>query len=158
MNKKTIISIVVAGALIILALIFTNNKADNIVKDNITEIQNVKIEQNTITEVADKKEDTKIKEPADNSIKTTGTQIIEITAKGGYTPRKSVAKAGIPTVLRFNTNGTFDCSSSVRIPSMNITKFLPQSGSTDIDLGVQPVGTLTGTCGMGMYSFEIQFQ
>jgi plastocyanin domain-containing protein len=56
-----------------------------------------------------------------------GKQIIEIQAKGGYLPRKSVAKVGIPTVLRFNTNGTFDCSSSVRIPSMDISKNLPPS-------------------------------
>ena len=87
-----------------------------------------------------------------------GTQIIEISAKGGYQPRKSVAKAGIPTIIRFDTKGTFDCSSSVRIPSMNITKNLPQTGSTDIDIGTQQVATLQGTCGMGMYPFEVEFQ
>ncbi|MFA6554306.1 MAG: cupredoxin domain-containing protein [Candidatus Paceibacterota bacterium] len=86
-----------------------------------------------------------------------GKQIIEITARGGYQPRKSIAKAGIPTVIRFNTNGTFDCSSYVRIPSMNISKALPQTGSTDIDIGVGKVGKLSGTCGMGMYPFEVEF-
>jgi plastocyanin domain-containing protein len=85
-----------------------------------------------------------------------GKQIIEIDAKGGYQPRKSIAKAGIPTVIRFNTVATFDCSSSVRIPSMNISK-IPQTGSTDIDVGTQKVGPLQGTCGMGMYPFEIEF-
>lgn len=87
-----------------------------------------------------------------------GKQIIEISAKGGYQPRKSIAKAGIPTIIRFNTKGTFDCSSSVRIPSMNISKLLPQSGSVDIDIGTQEVATLQGSCGMGMYPFEIDFQ
>lgn len=87
-----------------------------------------------------------------------GTQIIEISAKGGYQPRKSIAKAGIPTIIRFDTKGTFDCSSSVRIPSMNISKNLPQTGSTDIDIGTQQVATLQGTCGMGMYPFEVEFQ
>lgn len=87
-----------------------------------------------------------------------GTQIIEISAKGGYQPRKSIAKAGIPTIIRFDTKGTFDCSSSVRIPSMNISKSLPQTGSTDIDIGTQQVATLQGTCGMGMYPFEVEFQ
>ncbi len=85
-------------------------------------------------------------------------QVVEITAKGGYNPRVSFASAGVPTILRFNTKGTFDCSSSVRIPSMNISKILPNSGITDIDLGVQKIGTLQGTCGMGMYPFEIQFK
>lgn len=87
-----------------------------------------------------------------------GKQIVEIRAKGGYQPRKSVAKAGIPTVIRFDTNGTFDCSASVRIPSLQISKILPQSGATDIDIGNSQPGKLTGTCGMGMYPFEIEFQ
>lgn len=87
-----------------------------------------------------------------------GKQIIEIDVKGGYHPNKSVAKAGIPTVLRFKTNTTFDCSSSVRIPSMNISKNLPQTGTTDIDVGTQQVATLQGICGMGMYPFEVTFQ
>jgi plastocyanin domain-containing protein len=87
-----------------------------------------------------------------------GKQFIEISAKGGYLPRKSVAQAGIPTIIRFKTRGTFDCSSSIRIPSMNISKVLPNTGSTDIDLGVQPAGVLQGACGMGMYPFEVEFQ
>ncbi len=87
-----------------------------------------------------------------------GVQIIEVSVKGGYYPKKSTAKAGIPTVVRFNTNGTYDCSSSVRIPSMNISQFLPPSGATDIDIGSPQASAVQGTCGMGMYSFEIDFQ
>lgn len=87
-----------------------------------------------------------------------GKQIIEINAKGGYQPRKSIAKSGLPTIVRFNTNGTFDCSASVRIPSLNISKILPNTGVTDIDIGTQATGVLQGTCGMGMYPFEIDFQ
>jgi plastocyanin domain-containing protein len=94
----------------------------------------------------------------DNVTVVDGTQIIEIDAKGGYLPRKSVAKAGLPTVIRFNTQATFDCSSSVRIPSLDISKVLPQTGSTDIDIGTQEVGPLQGSCGMGMYPFEVEFQ
>jgi plastocyanin domain-containing protein len=86
-----------------------------------------------------------------------GVQIIEINAKGGYQPRSSTAKAGLPTILRFNTNSTFDCSSSVRIPSMNISKSLPMSGVVDIDLGTREPGNLNGMCGMGMYRFDIKF-
>ena len=86
-----------------------------------------------------------------------GIQIITLHAKGGYSPRVSIARAGIPTILRISTSGTFDCSSSVRIPSLNISKILPNTGSTDIDLGTPPAGSLQGTCSMGMYPFEIQF-
>lgn len=96
--------------------------------------------------------------PVNNVTIVNGKQIIELKAKGGYSPRTSIAKAGIPTILRFDTSGTFDCSSSIRIPSMNISKVLPQTGTTDIDLGTPSVTTLQGTCGMGMYPFEVKFQ
>ena len=87
-----------------------------------------------------------------------GKQIIEIHAKGGYQPRKIAAQSNIPTILRFDTSGTFDCSASVRIPSMDITQNLPASGSVDIPIGTQASSTLQGTCSMGMYPFEIDFK
>ncbi len=96
--------------------------------------------------------------PVNNVSLQDGKQIIEITAKGGFTPRTTVAKAGVPTVLRITTQGTFDCSSSVRIPELGIGKSLPNTGTTEIDLGVRNPGVLNGTCGMGMYPFEIDFQ
>jgi plastocyanin domain-containing protein len=97
--------------------------------------------------------------PANNNVTVQGDkQIVELRAKGGYQPRKSTAKAGMPTILKIDTNGTFDCSSSVRIPSMNISRILPATGSTEIDLGSPGAGVVYGTCGMGMYPFEIDFQ
>jgi plastocyanin domain-containing protein len=87
-----------------------------------------------------------------------GKQFIEITAKGGYSPKTSNAKAGLPTILRVKTSRTFDCSSAIRLPSLNISENLPASAVTDIDLGVQQAGILPGTCAMGMYNFEINFQ
>ncbi len=127
--KSTTVSIIVAVVLIGGALILTKGGGDN---TPIVAANNVSV--------------------------VDGKQIIVISAKGGYQPRKSVAKAGVPTIIRFDTKGTFDCSSSVRIPSMNISKNLPQTGSTDIDIGSQEIATLQGTCGMGMYPFEVEFQ
>jgi plastocyanin domain-containing protein len=85
-----------------------------------------------------------------------GTQIITLSAKGGYQPKRSVAAAGLPTILRVNTNGTFDCSSALRIPSLKVSENLPMNGTTDIKLGTLSAGTIPGNCGMGMYPFEIQ--
>lgn len=87
-----------------------------------------------------------------------GLQIIDITAKGGYLPRTSTAKAGIPTILRFHTNGTFDCSSYIRIPSMGLSKNLPATGTFDIPISDPKAGPLVGMCGMGMYPFQVNFQ
>ena len=95
---------------------------------------------------------------ANNVSVVDGKQIITINAKGNYQPEKSIAKAGIPTVLRFVTNGVFDCSSSIHIPSMGIYKSLPSTGNTDIDVGTPQTTTLEGTCGMGMYRFEVDFK
>ncbi|ETB63971.1 TPA: hypothetical protein DIC38_01420 [Candidatus Nomurabacteria bacterium] len=135
MNKTTI-AIIISVILIVSAIFFTSNK-NNGVKEKSSK-QTEKIVNNV-------------------SI-INGKQIIEIKAKGGYTPRKSVAQAGIPTILQINTNGTFDCSASIRIPSMNIQRNLPQSGVTDIELGTNPPGILQGSCGMGMYPFQIEFK
>ncbi len=86
-------------------------------------------------------------------------QIIEINAKGGYNPTVSLAKANVPTVLRVKTSSTFDCSSSLRIPSLGYFKNLPPTGTTDIDIPVQqPGATLSAVCGMGMYNFSVQFK
>ena len=87
-----------------------------------------------------------------------GVQIITLQVKGGYSPGQSVALSGVPTVIRFVTNSTFDCSVSIRIPSLNLSQYLPQTGSTDIKIGTQPVGTFRGSCGMGMYPFEVEFK
>lgn len=87
-----------------------------------------------------------------------GRQIIEIDAKGGYWPKEIDAKSEIPTILRFNTSNTFDCSSALVIPSINYSKNLPPNGSTEVDLEPQKSGTkLRGLCSMGMYGFIINF-
>jgi plastocyanin domain-containing protein len=87
-----------------------------------------------------------------------GVQYITIDAKGGYSPNSSVAKAGIPTKLIVKTNGTYDCSASLVIRQANFQEILPQTGTTTIDIGTPKAGeSLQGVCGMGMYSFVINF-
>jgi len=87
-----------------------------------------------------------------------GIQYITINAGGGYSPKVSSAKAGIPTKLIVKTNGAYDCSSSLAIHSIGFQKILPQTGETEIDLGTPKGGEpLIGVCGMGMYSFQINF-
>lgn len=87
-----------------------------------------------------------------------GVQYVTIDAKGGYSPRVSNAKAGIPTKLIVKTNGTYDCSASLLIRSVGFQEILPQTGETEIDIGIPKAGEpFQGLCGMGMYSFEINF-
>lgn len=87
-----------------------------------------------------------------------GVQYVTINAKGGYSPKVSTAKAGIPTKLIVKTDGTYDCSASLVIRSVGFQKILAQTGEEVIDLGTPKVGQpLQGLCGMGMYSFKINF-
>ncbi len=89
---------------------------------------------------------------------TDGTQVIQIIAKGQYSPRITEAKAGIPTVLRVGTNGTFDCTSQLTVPSIGYRQMLPPTGTTDIALAAQKPGSkVRGICSMGMYNFEVRF-
>lgn len=88
-----------------------------------------------------------------------GVQYVTVTAQGGYFPNVSNAQAGIPTKLIMKTNGTYDCSAALVIKSLNYQKILPKSGETEIDLGTPKAGVpLQGVCGMGMYSFLVNFQ
>ncbi|MDD5152575.1 MAG: cupredoxin domain-containing protein [Candidatus Pacebacteria bacterium] len=88
-----------------------------------------------------------------------GVQYVTIDVKGGYSPRVATAKGGIPTKLIMKTDGTYDCSSSLAINSIGYRKILPQTGETEIDLGIPKAGEpLRGVCGMGMYSFVINFE
>ncbi len=87
-----------------------------------------------------------------------GIQYVTINAKGGYSPKVSTAKAGIPTKLIVKTRGTYDCSASLVIRSLGFQKILTQTGEEVIDLGIPKTGqSLQGICGMGMYNFGINF-
>ena len=88
-----------------------------------------------------------------------GKQFIDISAKGGYSPRVILARAGMPTTLRVKTNGTLDCSASLVIPKLSYQKFLQSSGTEEISVSPgQAQGTLQGLCSMGMYNFQVRFQ
>ncbi len=95
---------------------------------------------------------------ANNVSIVNGKQIIEINAKGGYSPAVTAAKAGMSTILKVSTRGTFDCSSALIIPSIGYRSHLPQSGVTEIEIPQQASGSsMQGLCSMGMYNFQIKF-
>lgn len=98
--------------------------------------------------------------PTGNNVSlVNGQQIVVLNAKGGYLPRVSVAKGGVATTLRVTTNATYDCSAVITIPALKHRSFLPTTGNTDIAIPAQAAGSvLKGTCGMGMYNFEIKFE
>lgn len=86
------------------------------------------------------------------------TQILNLVAKGGYTPNEIIAQADTETILKVSTNNTFDCSSALTIPELNFSKYLPATGITEIKISPQQPGSeIVGSCSMGMYGFKIKF-
>lgn len=129
MNKPLFVSIVIALTLIMLAVVFRQSSGGTPDGD---------VPENNVSVVD-------------------GVQIVALRAKGGYSPKASVAEAGIPTIIRFSTNGTYDCSAAVSIPSLKVQTLLVPSGTSEVDIGTPEAGTLRGSCSMGMYPFEIEF-
>ncbi|MDP2789139.1 MAG: hypothetical protein Q8O46_03780 [bacterium] len=133
MNKTSLI-IITLGLVIALGIIFSSSSRSNNAS-NDAELAN-----GNNVEVKD------------------GVQYVTVNARGGYWPKTSNAQAGIPTQLVVKTNGTYDCSAALVIPSINYKKILNQTGEEIIDLGTPKVGQVTqGVCGMGMYNFVINF-
>lgn len=85
-------------------------------------------------------------------------QIIEIDVKGGYSPSSIEAKSNTKTYLKFKTNNTYDCSSSIYISTLGVRDFLPATGEKIYEIPQnQAKGTIKGSCSMGHYQFAINF-
>lgn len=130
MPKSIIISIIISVAIIGGTLYFISNRAPSL-DGELVSTQNVEIKD--------------------------GVQYVTITAKGGYSPRMTEIKGGLPTKLIVKTNGTYDCSASLVVRSAGFKKILQPTGEEIIDLGTPKAGDkVQGVCGMGMYSFELK--
>ncbi len=130
MQKNIIISIIISIALIGGTLYYISNRS-TFSSGEVMQTQNVEI--------------------------VDGVQYVTITAKGGYSPRLTEIKGGLPTKLVVKTNGTYDCSLSLVVRSVGFQKILQSTGEEIIDLGILKTGEeVQGVCGMGMYSFQIK--
>ena len=130
MQKNTIISIIISIALIGGTLYFISDRSSSS-GGEVAQSQNVEIRD--------------------------GIQYVTVTAKGGYSPRVTEIKGGLPTKLVVKTDGTYDCSASLVVRSAGFQKILQSTGEEVIDLGLPKSGDkVQGVCGMGMYNFQIK--
>lgn len=130
MQKTTIISIIISLVLIGGTLYFVSGKSVSS-GGEVAQSQNVEIRD--------------------------GIQYVTVTAKGGYSPRVTAIKGGLPTKLIVKTDGTYDCSASLVVRSVGFQKILQPTGEEVIDLGTPKSGDrVQGVCGMGMYNFQIK--
>lgn len=93
-----------------------------------------------------------------------GVQVVEIHVyygdmAGGATPYDPVivqAKPGIPTHLKVVATASLGCASVIVLQDRGIEKALAANSETVIDLGVLNPGTVSFTCGTGMYGGGIR--
>ncbi len=76
---------------------------------------------------------------------------IDVTS-GGYKAHSNVLKIGVPTKITLVSNNVQSCARSFLIPSLGVSKIVPQDGTSEIEITPKKLGALTYTCGMGMYT------
>lgn len=87
---------------------------------------------------------------ASASIGNSGTQVVQITVAGGYTPQVVRAVAGRPLRLVFDRRETNPCSEEIVVPDFGIRRFLPPNKKTAVEFTPAVPGVHEFTCGMGM--------
>ncbi len=81
-----------------------------------------------------------------------GKQDVTITVTDhGYSSSATTLKAGKPVKLSLITNNVKGCARSFTIPSFNMVKSLPETGTEVVEFTPKKTGKLAYTCAMGMY-------
>ena len=76
-------------------------------------------------------------------------------SKNGFSPSSISTEQGSPLTLIFRRPKNEGCGNKVVFPSLNITRDLPVGKSVIIKFTPTDTGTISFTCGMGMYKGSI---
>ncbi len=78
---------------------------------------------------------------------------IEITATSyGYSPREFTVKNNEQVTVTINSKNNRSCARAFMIPSLGISKLLPENGTENISFTPTATGRITFSCSMGMYT------
>jgi Cu+-exporting ATPase len=88
--------------------------------------------------------------PADEAELADGIQQVRVTVKGGYSPNRIQARAGIPLRLVFNRQESGDCTARVVFPDFGASQDLPAFGEASLEFTPQRAGEFGFACGMNM--------
>jgi len=87
------------------------------------------------------------------SINQEGVQEVTIdVTSSGYQSSVTKLKAGVPVRIKLVSNNAIGCSRAFTIPSMNLSKVLPENGEEYIEFTPTKTGRLAFSCSMGMYN------
>lgn len=88
--------------------------------------------------------------PAVAAAKSGAAQEILIEVRGGYSPSRVKARAGVPLTLVFDRQDKSSCSEEIVVGDLGIRRFLPAFEKTRVEIPAPKAGTYEFTCGMGM--------
>jgi Cu+-exporting ATPase len=77
-------------------------------------------------------------------------QRVEVLLKGGYTPQRLEAVAGVPLEITFDRQESGDCTSRVVLPDFAVSAALPAYEKTVVRLVPDRAGEFTFSCAMNM--------
>ncbi len=80
---------------------------------------------------------------------------INVTSRG-YSTQIDTLKAGIPVKLTLITDNVQGCTRAFTIPSLNMSRVLPQTGKETLEFTPNQAGRLSYTCSMGMFTGSFQ--
>ncbi len=79
-----------------------------------------------------------------------GEAEVKVTVKGGYSPSRIRAQAGVPLRLLFDRQETGDCTSRVVMPDFGINQEIPAFATTAVTIRPERPGEYGFACGMNM--------
>lgn len=80
---------------------------------------------------------------------------VDVTSYGYKTSARNL-QVGVPVKLTLKTNQTQGCSRAFTIPTLNISKILPETGTEIVEFTPTKTGILGFTCSMGMFNGEFK--
>ncbi len=87
-----------------------------------------------------------------------GAQIVRMKVSGlDYIPSRFAVREGVPVEWRIDGSGAQGCAQVIVVPSLGITKYLPQDKETVIQFTPQETGDISFSCSMGMTTRDAGF-
>lgn len=95
----------------------------------------------------------------ENAVQIDGDrQLVTIKAKNGFDPNMVNLDSTKKTTVKVQTDKTFDCSNTMVISKLGITKELPPTGEVEFDIPPQESGSkVTAVCSMGHFTLDFNF-
>jgi hypothetical protein len=78
-----------------------------------------------------------------------------VASAGGYSPNVIKVQKGVPLRINITNDGSAGCSRSIVFPQQGVYELIPETGTKTVEFTPTSTGTLTFSCGMGMFRGQL---